>query len=73
MEDSIPAEEQRHEYVNGVDVTMVRWMLSLTPLERLEVLQRHVRSILELCAAIGSDSRICSRPAQIWHRKATSS
>ena len=58
MEDSIPTEEQRHEYVNGVDVTMVRWMLSLTPLERLEVLQRHVRSILELRAAIGSDSRL---------------
>ena len=58
MEDSISTEEQLHEYVNDVDVTMVRWMLSLTPLERLEVLQRHVRSILELRAAIGCDSRL---------------
>lgn len=31
-----------------VDVTLIRWMLSLSPAQRLEVLQRHVNSILEL-------------------------
>jgi hypothetical protein len=30
-------------------------MLSLTPTERLEVLQRHVNSVLELRAALESD------------------
>jgi hypothetical protein len=33
---------------DGVDLTLVHWMLSLTPAERLQVLQRHVRSVLRL-------------------------
>jgi hypothetical protein len=33
---------------DGVDLTLIRWMLSLTPAERLQVLQRHVRAILRL-------------------------
>ena len=33
---------------DGVDLTLIRWMLSLTPAERLDVLQQHVRSILRL-------------------------
>jgi len=33
---------------DGVDLTMIRWMLSLTPAERLEVLQAAVNSILEM-------------------------
>jgi hypothetical protein len=33
---------------DGVDLTLIRWMLSLTPEERLEVLQANVRSILSL-------------------------
>ena len=33
---------------DGVDLTLVRWMLSLTPAERLAVLQANVRSILRL-------------------------
>lgn len=33
---------------DGVDLTLIRWMLSLTPAERLEVLQNNVRSILRL-------------------------
>ncbi len=51
-------EDQGREYVDGVDVTMIRWMLSMTPLERLETLQRHVRSILEVRAALESRSRL---------------
>ncbi len=30
---------------DGVDVTLIRWMLSLTPRERLRVLQGNVRSL----------------------------
>ena len=33
---------------DGVDLTLIRWLLSLTPAERLDVLQNHVRSILKL-------------------------
>jgi hypothetical protein len=33
---------------DGVDLTLIRWMLSLTPAERLQVLQRNVRSMLKL-------------------------
>ncbi len=32
----------------GVDLTLIRWMLTLTPRQRLEVLQQNVRSILRL-------------------------
>jgi len=33
---------------DGVDLTLIRWMLSLTPAERLQVLQRNIRSIMRL-------------------------
>jgi hypothetical protein len=33
---------------DGVDLTLIRWMLSLTPLERLEVLQDWVDGLTEL-------------------------
>lgn len=33
---------------DGVDLTLIRWMLSLTPRERLEVLQDQVDSLLTL-------------------------
>jgi hypothetical protein len=33
---------------DGVDLTLIRWMLSLTPTQRLDVLQQHVRAILKL-------------------------
>jgi hypothetical protein len=33
---------------DGVDLTLIRWMLSLSPAERLQVLQRHVNAILEM-------------------------
>lgn len=34
---------------DGVDVTLIRWMLSLTPSERLNVLQQNVQSLARLC------------------------
>ena len=33
---------------DGTDLTLVRWMLSLTPEERLRVLQNNVNSVLRL-------------------------
>jgi hypothetical protein len=33
---------------DGVDLTVIRWMLTLTPAERLQVLQSHVNSILSI-------------------------
>ena len=33
---------------SGVDLTLIHWMLSLTPAERLQMLQQTVRSILRL-------------------------
>ena len=33
---------------DGVDLTLVRWMLSLSPAERLHVLQENVGAILRL-------------------------
>ncbi len=33
---------------DGVDLTLIRWMLSLTPAERLEMLEASVRSLLRL-------------------------
>jgi hypothetical protein len=34
---------------DGVDLTLIRWMLSLTPTERLQMLQLNVRSLARLC------------------------
>ena len=33
---------------SGVDLTLIRWMLSLTPAERLQMLQQTIRSIVRL-------------------------
>jgi hypothetical protein len=40
------ATEQTHSE-DGVDVTLIRQMLSLTPAERLDVLERSARATLE--------------------------
>ena len=37
---------------DGVDLTLIRWMLSLTPAERLDVLQQQAQAILEIRAHI---------------------
>jgi len=41
------ADEQTHSE-DGVDLTLIRWMLSLTPAERLQALQQSVQSLLRL-------------------------
>lgn len=33
---------------NGVDLTLIRWMLSLTPAERLEFLSQRITDILAI-------------------------
>jgi hypothetical protein len=33
---------------DGIDLTLIRWMLSLTPRQRLEVLQQHNLAIARL-------------------------
>ena len=35
---------------DGVDLTLIRWMLSLTPAQRLRALQDNARSIMRLRA-----------------------
>ena len=46
-----PADSVRIAYSeDGVDLTLIRWMLSLTPAERLEVLQQSVDSVLTIRA-----------------------
>jgi hypothetical protein len=47
--------ESAAEYSDdGVDLTLIRWMLSLTPRERLAVLQDQVDSLLTLRAKFES-------------------
>jgi len=33
---------------DGIDVTLIRWMLSLTPAERLRVLQNQINRVLAI-------------------------
>ena len=33
---------------DGVDLSLIRWMLSMTPTERLQTLQRNIRGIMRL-------------------------
>jgi hypothetical protein len=42
---------------DGVDLTLIRWMLSLTPAERLQVLQQSVQSLLRLRGGKASEPR----------------
>jgi hypothetical protein len=41
-------EEVREYSEDGVDLTLIDWMLSLTPAERLSFLQRQVNRILAI-------------------------
>jgi hypothetical protein len=45
-----PAQERSalEESIDGVDLTLIRWTLSLTPLQRLELLQDWVDGLAEL-------------------------
>jgi len=50
MEREDPVGSDRSDSPDGVDVTLVRWMLSLTLEERLRVLQDHQTAIAEIQA-----------------------
>jgi hypothetical protein len=39
---------------DDVDVTLIRWMLSMTPAERLKALQQYVNFVLRMRAANNS-------------------
>jgi hypothetical protein len=47
MESELTDELETHSE-DGVDLTLIRWMLSLTPAERLDALQSTVSSILSI-------------------------
>jgi len=47
--DSVP--ETNTFSTDGVDLTLIRWLLSLTPAERLAVLQSNMRSLEALRGA----------------------
>jgi hypothetical protein len=49
----LPPEDLPTHSEDGVDLTLIRWMLSMTPAERLQTLQRTVQSILSLRDAAG--------------------
>jgi hypothetical protein len=49
-----PREKHPTHSEDGVDLTLIRWMLRLTPAERLQVLQRNIRSIIKLREKIGT-------------------
>lgn len=56
MQPNEPAQPKQAEYgADGVDVSLIRWMLSLTPMERLNVLQRFVNSVEEIRAQNAGD------------------
>lgn len=43
------SEEREYSYTEeGVDVTLILWMLSLSPSERLDVLEGFVNSVAEI-------------------------
>jgi hypothetical protein len=51
LDDGVPDELAFSE--EGVDLTLIRWMLSLTPAERLRVLESNVRSLEAIRGAAG--------------------
>ena len=46
---TVPDPQPQTDYSeDGMDLTLIRWMLSLTPAERLQVLQNQVDAILAI-------------------------
>ena len=53
--DSRPLDSEKTRFLehmmyseDGIDLTLIRWMLSLTPTERLKTLQQNIQSIMRL-------------------------
>lgn len=51
MDDRGQSRQTEADSGDGVDVTLIRWMLSLTPAERLHVLDSNMRSLEPLRGA----------------------
>ncbi len=52
-EQGVPPRRNGFDYAeDGVDATVIRWMLSLTPTQRLQDLQQNVPSLRRLIDAI---------------------
>ena len=51
----VPAAVDEARDESGVDVSMLRWFLTLTPAERLDYLQEHVNAVLEIRALNGRE------------------
>ena len=51
MNDRDSTREMNTFSADGVDLTLIRWLLSLTPAERLAVLQSNMRSLEALRGA----------------------
>jgi hypothetical protein len=47
-EQDLPPELQPDYSKDGVDLSLVRWMLSLTPAERLQALEQHSAGLEEM-------------------------
>ena len=47
LEFEAPAQDYSED---GVDLSLLRWMLSLTPQQRLQALEEHLNGILEIRA-----------------------
>ena len=47
-EQGLPPELQPDYSEDGVDLSLVRWMLSLTPAERLQALEQHSAALEEI-------------------------
>jgi hypothetical protein len=43
-----PVKNVRTHSEDGIDLTLIRWMLSLTPAQRLQVLQQNASSLTRL-------------------------
>jgi hypothetical protein len=62
MEPRESADSNRPAYSeDGVDLTLIRWMLSLSPAERLATLQQYVDSVLSIRAR-NSETRLPANP-----------
>jgi len=48
-----PSEHEPSHSEEGVDLTLIRWMLSMTPAERLQILQESIRSLMRLKDEVG--------------------
>ena len=61
----MPKWAQEHEYSeDGVDLTLIRLMLSLTPEERLQAVEHHANEILELRESFMSSTQVGLTPCQ---------